>query len=177
MATYAELAELFSPDGIVRMPLDEALASGIPEEDARLLAEVGVPLFVDVLFTVKVNGDPLAYTLVPISAAEDDGVTVLALGGPTDAEQLRYCLDLDNGYVILLGLGEEPTAEIVNQSLDAFVEFLYRYALRLKHVAGVSDQQSDEYTAKLRGYLAARDPYAFAAPDSWWNMVFGALAE
>ncbi|MEV7117772.1 SUKH-4 family immunity protein [Kitasatospora griseola] len=176
MATYAELAELFSPDGIVRMPLAAALASGIPEEDARLLAEVGVPVFVDVLFTIKVNGNPLAYTLVPI-AAEDDGVTVLALGGPTDAEQLRYCLDLDNGYVILLGLGEEPTAEIVNQSLDAFVEFLYRYALRLKHVAGASDRQADEYTAKLRDYLAARDPYAFAAPDSWWNMVFDALTD
>ncbi|MGW4693989.1 SUKH-4 family immunity protein [Kitasatospora sp. YST-16] len=176
MATYAELAELFSPDGIVRMPLEEALANGIPEEDARLLAEVGVPVFVDVLFTAKVKGDPLAYTLVPISAG-DDGVTVLALGGPTDADLMRYCLDLDNGYVILLGLGEEPTAEIVNRDLASFVEFLYRYALRLKHVAGVSDRQADEYTAKLREYLAARDPYAFAAPDSWWNMVFGALTD
>ncbi|MFJ1756707.1 SUKH-4 family immunity protein [Kitasatospora sp. NPDC088134] len=176
MATYAELAELFSPAGIVRMPKETALASGIPEQEARLLTEVGVPVFVDVLFTVEVKGDPLAYTLVPI-AAEDDGVTVLALGGPTDAEQLRYCLDLDNGYVILLGLGEEPTAEIVNRDLEAFVEFLYRYALRLKHVANATEQQAAEYTAKLREYLAARDPYAFAAPDSWWTMVFDALAE
>ncbi|MFJ5880962.1 SUKH-4 family immunity protein [Kitasatospora cineracea] len=74
-------------------------------------------------------------------------------------------------------LGEEPTAEIVNRDLASFVEFLYRYALRLKHVAGVSDRQADEYTARLREYLAARDPYAFAAPDSWWNMVFGALTD
>ncbi|MFI1518118.1 SUKH-4 family immunity protein [Kitasatospora cineracea] len=48
---------------------------------------------------------------------------------------------------------------------------------RVLDLVGVNWPNADEYTAKLREYLAARDPYAFAAPDSWWNMVFGALTD
>lgn len=76
---------------------------------------------------------------------------------------------------VLLTYGPEPTAEIANRTLDDFVEFLFRYALWLKHVAGQSDQVADEYTTRLRTYLEARDLQAFAEPDTWWSMVFNQL--
>ncbi|MEV7124292.1 SUKH-4 family immunity protein, partial [Kitasatospora griseola] len=66
-------------------------------------------------------------------------------------------------------------AEIVNTTLDDFVEFLYRFGLRFKHISTASDQQADAYTEQLRKYLESRDPQAFAEEDNWWSMVFDRL--
>ncbi len=112
--------------------------------------------------------------MVPIDTG-DEIVNVLCLGGPTGTTDMRYCLDLEDGYVILLTLGDQPAAEVVNTTLAEFVEFLYRLGLRFEDIAGRTSEQMDEYTLQLRAYLAARDPRAFAEPDSWWSMVFDRL--
>ncbi|MFF5255146.1 SUKH-4 family immunity protein [Streptomyces leeuwenhoekii] len=174
MATYAELTELFSTEGIVRLSKEDALANKVPEHDAQTLADVGLPAQLDVIFSLDVPGEPAAFTLVPIDTGEGV-VHVLSLGGPAGSTDMRYCLDLDDGYVILLSLGEEPGAEIVNTSLPDFIEFLYRFGLRLKDITGVTDEQADQYTIQLRAYLEAKDPQAFAESDSWWSMVFDRL--
>ncbi|MGE7438017.1 SUKH-4 family immunity protein [Kitasatospora sp. NPDC001175] len=174
MATRAELVEIFSEEGVITLPVEESIANKIPEQDARLLAEVGLPAALDVLFTLGGSKEPRAFTILPVDTGESVE-NVLVLGSPTDDSEMRYCLDLEDGYVILLDLGEEPAAEIVNSSLEDFIEFLYRYALRLKHIVGTTDEQADKYTEQLRTYLEARDPQAFADDEAWWSMVFRRL--
>ncbi|MFF0410387.1 SUKH-4 family immunity protein [Kitasatospora sp. NPDC004745] len=174
MATHAELAELFSPQGVIRLDRREAVRHGIAGADVETLAGTGLPARLDVIFGLDVPGEPSAFSMVPIDTG-DQVVQVLCLGGPTGATDMRYCLDLEDGYVILLTLGEEPAAEVVNSTLADFVEFLYRVGLRLEHIRKVTDEQMDEYTRELRTYLSAQDPRAFAEPDSWWSMVFDRL--
>ncbi|MFF4338374.1 SUKH-4 family immunity protein [Kitasatospora sp. NPDC001540] len=168
------MTELFGAGGIVSVPRSDADANGVPDEAARVLAEVGLPAEVGAVFSLAVPGRPKAFTLVPVDVG-DRTVNVLCLGGPTDSDDMRYCLDLEDGYVILLDLGDEPGAEIVNTTLAEFVEFLYRFGLRMKHTAGSTDRQSDDYTEQLRTYLEARDPLAFSEEDNWWSMVFDRL--
>ncbi|MGW2571241.1 SUKH-4 family immunity protein [Streptomyces sp. NPDC001537] len=71
-----------------------------------------------------------------------------------------------------MSFGEEPQAEIVNRTDADPVEFLYRFALRTKHLEHAAPQDRGPYTDKLVEYLRVRDRYAFAQPDSWWSMVF-----
>ncbi|GAA4884391.1 SUKH-4 family immunity protein [Kitasatospora terrestris] len=174
MATHAELTELFGAEGVITLPRGEAAAGGVPDADAQVLAEVGLPAELDVIFSLAAPGAHEAFTLVPIDTGEGI-VKVLCLGGPTGSPDMRYCLDLEDGYVILLTLGEQPAAEIVNTTLADFIEFLYRFGLRFQHIAAVDDRQADEYTEQLRKYLEARDPQAFAEDDNWWSMVFDRL--
>ncbi|QKW18294.1 SUKH-4 family immunity protein [Kitasatospora sp. NA04385] len=175
MATHTELTGLFGADGVARVPFDEALASGLSEADARTLSEVGVPAELPVVFSMSAPGEPEAFTLVPVDTGEEV-VEVLCLGGPADSTGMRFCLDLADGYVILLDLGgDEPSAEIVNTTLADFVEFLYRFALRLVETAEADEPELDRYTAELRGALAARDPLALSDEESWWSMVFDRL--
>ncbi|MEV7124190.1 SUKH-4 family immunity protein, partial [Kitasatospora griseola] len=141
---------------------------------AQTLADVGLPAELSVIFSLAAPGQPEAFTLVPVDTG-DSVVKVLCLGGPTGNRDMRYCLDLEDGYVILLTLGDQPGAEIVNTTLDDFVEFLYRFGLRFKHISTASDEQADAYTEQLRKYLESRDPQAFAEEDNWWSMVFGRL--
>ncbi|MGW7579740.1 SUKH-4 family immunity protein [Kitasatospora sp. NPDC054768] len=174
MATHAELTKLFSPQGVITLPREEAVRNKLPQADIDALADVGLPAHLDAFFSINVTGEPSAFTLVPIDTG-DAVVNVLCLGGPPAATDGRFCLDLEDGYIILLQLGEQPAAEIVNTSLAQFTEFLYRIGLRYEHIHGRTDDEADDYTRKLRDYLAARDPQAFAAEDTWWSMVFDHL--
>ncbi|NEB02474.1 SUKH-4 family immunity protein [Streptomyces sp. SID13726] len=172
MATHDEMTELFGADRVVTLDRAVAEERGLSEADAEVLCEVGVPVFVDVLFTLDTADDgPDPFTVVPVAAGGEE-TRILVLGGPTDDPEMRYCLDLDRGYVILLSFGDDPRAEIVNRTLADLVEFLYRFALRTRHLERAADQDRAPYTDKLVEYLKSRDPYAFAQPDSWWSMVF-----
>ncbi|MFI6448665.1 SUKH-4 family immunity protein [Kitasatospora sp. NPDC050543] len=174
MATHAELVELFGPAGVATVGPEALAEQRIPQADAEVLSSTGLPTFLDVLFTTETKGEPQAFTVVPVEAG-DEQVRVLALGAPTDADDMRYCLDLEHGYVILLTLSPEPAAEIVNRTLDDFVEFLYRLALYSKHVERLGEAEAQAYTAQLGDYLRARDQFAFASPESWWSMVLDQL--
>ncbi|MFE3854480.1 SUKH-4 family immunity protein [Streptomyces griseorubiginosus] len=176
MATHDEMTELFGADRVVTLDRAVAEEHGLSEADAEVLCEVGVPTFVDVLFTLDTADEgPDPFTVVPVAAGGEE-THILVLGGPTDDPALRYCLDLDRGYVILISLDEEPRAEIANRTLADLVEFLYRFALRTKHLEHAAPQDRAPYTDKLVDYLKSRDPYAFAQPDSWWSMVFEQVA-
>ncbi|MEY9878211.1 hypothetical protein ABH931_007738 [Streptacidiphilus sp. MAP12-33] len=174
MATTQELTELFGASHIARIDREDCLRFGVPESAVATLSETGIPAFVQVLFTLNVQGEPIAFDLLPVDVGTEQ-VKVLVLGGPTDDPGLRYCLDLDHGVVILLALEPEPQAEVVNSSVANFVEFLYRLALRGAHTAQADASQQHEYHAKLAEYLRAVDPVAFAEPDSWWSAVFEQL--
>jgi hypothetical protein len=176
MATHDEMTELFGADRVVTLARPVAEEHGLRKADADALCDVGVPTFVDVLFTLDTaEGGPDPFTVVPVAAGSEE-TRILVLGGPTDDPEMRYCLDLERGYVILLSFDEEPRAEIVNRTLSDLIEFLYRFALRAKHLEHAAPEDRSPYTDKLVEYLRARDPYAFAQPDSWWSMVFEQVA-
>lgn len=172
MATHDEMTELFGADRVVTLARPVAAERGLSEADANVLCDVGVPDFVDVLFTLDTSdGGPDPFTVVPVAAGGEQ-TRILVLGGPTDDPSMRYCLDMERGYVILMSFGEEPQAEIVNRTLVDFVEFLYRFVLRARHLEHAAPQDRSPYTKQLVEYLRTRDRYAFAQPDSWWSMVF-----
>ncbi|MER6424221.1 SUKH-4 family immunity protein [Streptomyces sp. NPDC001137] len=172
MAPHDEMTELFGAGRVVTLDRAVAEERGLSEADAEVLCHVGVPVFVDALFTLDTADEgPDPFTVVPV-AAGDEETRILVLGGPTDDPAMQYCLDMERGYVILMSFGEEPQAEIVNRTLADLVEFLYRFALRTEHLEHASPQDYGPYTDKLVEYLRARDRYAFAQPDSWRCMVF-----
>ncbi|MFF8449465.1 SUKH-4 family immunity protein [Streptomyces leeuwenhoekii] len=172
MATHEEMTELFGAERVVTLARPIAEERGLSESDAEMLCDVGLPKFVDVLFTLDTAEEgPDPFTVVPV-AAGGEKTRILVLGGPTDDPSMRYCLDMERGYVILMSFDEEPRAEIVNRTLGDFVEFLYRFVLRTKHLEQAAPQDRGPYTDKLVEYLRARDRYAFAQPDSWWSIVF-----
>jgi hypothetical protein len=172
MATHDEMTELFGAGRVVTLDRAVAEERGLSEADTEVLCDVGVPKVVDVLFTLDTAEEgPDPFTVVPVSAGGEE-TRILVLGGPTDDPAMRYCLDMERGYVILMSFGDEPQAEIVNRTLADLVEFLYRFALRTKHLEHAAPQDRGPYTDKVVEYLRARDRYAFALPDSWWSMVF-----
>ncbi|QKW08852.1 SUKH-4 family immunity protein [Streptomyces sp. NA04227] len=175
MATHEELISLYSEDGVILLDEAASKARGLPDEEAAQLARTGLPTFVDVLFTLKVRGAPRVFSLLPVETGEET-VAVFILGGPTDDAALRYFLDLRRGYVVLLAGGPEGSqAEIVNATLADFTEFLYRVSLHKQETAQVPVSVRSSRARELRTRLAARDPLAFAAPDSWWSMIMDAL--
>ncbi|MFB4317412.1 suppressor of fused domain protein [Actinomadura sp. 21ATH] len=176
MATNAELVRVFGEREVVRLDRADAEAGGLSPADVEALCEVGLPASMGFYFSMRVD-EPEAFTVLPVQAEGED-VPLLVLGGSPDGEPLRFCLDMKRGYVLLLALaeGEESTAEIVNRTLDDFVEFLYRIELRGQELAGASDEEARAYTAKLAATLEARDPEAFGE-ERLWGGVLGALAE
>ncbi|MGP3772012.1 SUKH-4 family immunity protein [Streptomyces sp. SDT5-1] len=175
MANHEDLTSLFGADGVVTLGKADALDNGISEEDAETLAVTGLPAFLDVIFTLRPDGDPASFSILPVEVG-GESVEIFCLGGPTDSPRMSYCLDLDQGLVILLSQGDRPGAEVVNSTLDLFIEFLYRFALRLVHVKSAEPDQKAKYTQELVEYLKSRDPRAFADPESWWSMVYDQLA-
>ncbi|MFF4359602.1 SUKH-4 family immunity protein [Streptomyces sp. NPDC001604] len=172
MATHDEMTELFGAGHVVTLDSSAAEERGLSEADAEVLCDVGVPKYVDVLFTLDTAEEgPDPFTVVPVAAGGEE-TRILVLGGPTDDPAMRYCLDMERGYVILMSFGDEPQAEIVNRTIADLVEFLYRFALRTKHLEHAAPQDRGPYTDKLVECLRARDRYALAQPDSWWSMVY-----
>jgi hypothetical protein len=60
MATHDEMTELFGADRVVTLDRSAAEERGLSEADAEVLCDVGVPKFVDVLFTLDTaDGGPI----------------------------------------------------------------------------------------------------------------------
>ncbi|MDQ0760488.1 SUKH-4 family immunity protein [Streptomyces canus] len=98
MATHDEMTELFGADRVVTLDRAVAEERGLSGADAEVLCEVGVPVFVDVLFTLDTAEEgPDPFTVVPVAAGGDE-THILVRGGPTDDPAMRYCLDMDRGY-------------------------------------------------------------------------------
>lgn len=175
MATHEELVRVFGEDEVVTIGRDDALANGVPPADAGFLASVGIPVSAGIFFSMRVEGELEPLSVFPVETPEGQ-VTLLVLGGSPDGDPVRFCLDLQRGYVILLGIEEEADAEIVNGSLDGFVEFLYRIELRDQELAGASDEEARAYTERMVALLRDRDPEAFEK-DRLWGGLLAALAD
>lgn len=164
-----ELDETFGEDNVIVMDYELTGEIGAAPLDRRILAYVGLPRRVGSLFTTEVTGSP---ELFAVGEFELAGVnkSVLTLGGPPDDERMRFFLDLQEGFVVLIRLHEGSAhAEIVNSTLEDFAEFLYRFGLRDKDLSQASIEEDRQYTAGFVEVLKDFDPFAFSQLDSLWS--------
>ncbi|MFF3455047.1 SUKH-4 family immunity protein [Streptomyces sp. NPDC002730] len=95
---------------------------------------------------------------------------------PTDVQSLSQVGDADDGYVGLFKFfNNGPEADIVNSTLDDFIEFLRLFGMRAKMRSEVSADELREYTSNVAAYLRERDSFAFEASDNWWSSILDRL--
>ncbi|WP_165978373.1 suppressor of fused domain protein [Actinomadura darangshiensis] len=184
MVTHDELVRVFGADGVFTLERADVESHGVRPADVEVLCGVGLPVTAGMFFTMKVDGPYEALTM--FGAETQNGPArflILGQGAEGDeidyADHVRYAVELESGNVLMLGIDEgEPTsdAEVINVSLGAFVEFLYRIELRREEMAGASAQEARPYTEKLVADLKAMDERAFA-PERFWGGVFEALVQ
>jgi len=175
MVTKEDLVDVFEEDAVLTLHGAKPAELGIPPEEAETLGSVGLPVHVENIFTISVSGEPTAFTRTPVEV-EGETFDILILGGPPENEHIRYFLDLERRYIVMLVLDPAGTqAEVINGSLMAFIEFLYRYTLREREVAELSGEESRSYTEQLVAELKQLDPVAFREPDAFWSLVFSGL--
>jgi hypothetical protein len=166
-----ELDETFDEDNVIVMDYERTGEIGAAPLDRRILAYVGLPRRVGSLFTTEVTGSPELFAVREFELAGGNK-SVLTLGGPPDDERMRFFLDIQEGFVVLISFHEGSIqAEIVNSTLDDFVEFLYRFGLRDRDLRQASIEEDRQYTAGFVEVLKDFDSFAFSQPDSWWSMA------
>jgi hypothetical protein len=166
----AELTALWGPDGVIEVPADllgDVLAPGV------LPAGAALPVEVPILFTADVTVPGMTpFGKLNIEIGDEGPRIYVILGSSPEDAQMLYCLDSQNGSVVLLDLGT-PNFEDVNTSFAAFVEFLYRLGQLIDTDPG--GRARAERAAAIRADLMSVDPSAFSDPESWWSMAFGQL--
>ncbi|MFI9364960.1 hypothetical protein ACIG5E_28505 [Kitasatospora sp. NPDC053057] len=90
MATHDELTQLFSPEGVITLDREEAVRNKIADADVDTLASVGLPAHLDLIFSLKVPGEPSAFSMVPIDTGDEVVNTVERLPGPRHAPSTRF---------------------------------------------------------------------------------------
>ena len=181
MVTSEELLDFFGKGNLVKLENTAHYPKNMRPEDVEFLAETGLPTAVTGLFTVSFTKVPKAFATVSVSTDEDaGGMGLLCLGAPHPESEFRYALNLKQGFVIVLDTAK-MVAEVINESLPNFVEFLYRveqFTQFKSHVLG--DQEMGEQAAGtlryavelLTAYVGALDSVALANPESWWRTIF-----
>ncbi|GAA2615682.1 SUKH-4 family immunity protein [Actinomadura fulvescens] len=170
MLSYQEMLTLWGENGLLYLPQDRVEHL---QFDLRALSpEAAIPAEVAPVFTAYVEGDFELFNVLDIQAGSEPARALIVIGAVPD-EKMYYCLDGDNGKVVLLDLGPTVGLETVNSSLAAFVEFLYRLDLFIRADQGKATRTIP--AAQLRAELTTLDLEAFTDPESWWNVAFAQL--
>ncbi|MFC4014998.1 SUKH-4 family immunity protein [Nonomuraea purpurea] len=176
MVTHEQLVEAFGEEAVLLMDVEPLRELGLSEADLRILTEVGLPVRADQAFNASVRQEPQAGSVVVFQTGDGD-VDVLILGGTYGEGSMRYFLDVGDGVVGLLSLDDPPQAEVVNGSLETFVEFLLKLRLRQQSLSGASAETGRDHTEELWRSLRELDPAAFRNAEAWWAMVMDTLMD
>ncbi|MFC4912543.1 SUKH-4 family immunity protein [Actinomadura gamaensis] len=166
MIDRAKFAAVFGEENLVSLPPDRAQEIGLAEDDQWLLSHVGLPRETP-LFTADVIGRPRLFDVEDFLA---NGVMnrVLFIGGPMEDFRARFFLDVSEGFIVRMALTATGSdTEVVNSSLGAFMEFLYRLM-----EAGSSLDEAGTLVAALK----ETDPHAFREPECWWPTILSQSA-
>ncbi|WP_436988760.1 SUKH-4 family immunity protein [Streptomyces sp. enrichment culture] len=163
--------EVFGEENVVCVSYEETVRLGVRPVDRRVLAYVGLPRRVKPFYTTDIEGAPEMYSVKAFSFSGGDK-KALCIGGPEEGGEMRFFLDMEEGSVVLVDFhGGETRAEVVNSTLDDFVEFLHRFGLCEKDILGRSPEEIGEYVRGMEEVLKDFDPLAFSCDDSWWSMA------
>ena len=170
MVSYQDMIGLWGEDGLHFLPPDRVEPMGF--DLGSLPPEGAIPAEVPLLFTAYIEGDFELFNVLQIEIGDRESLGLLVLGAVPDGK-MYYCLNGDDGTVMLLDVGESTGLEVVNSTLGSFVDFLYRLDLFIRADQGKGTRAAP--AARLRAELTALDPAAFADPESWWNVAFAQL--
>jgi hypothetical protein len=170
MVNYQDMVALWGEEGLLYLPLERV--EPMTFDLGSLSPEAAIPANVPLLFTAYVEGDFELFNVVEIQVGREEPLGLLVIGAVPD-ERMYYCLNGDNGAVMLLALGESTGLEVVNSTMRAFVHFLYRLERLIREDQGKATRPVS--AVKLRAELTELDPVAFADPESWWNVAFAQM--
>ncbi|MFB6436660.1 SUKH-4 family immunity protein [Streptomyces sp. NPDC056411] len=175
MITNEILAATYGEENIVTMPFKRARQIGLSPLDSRMLAFVGLPRESPPIFTTRTQDGPDSLSVHGFKTDGEDN-KILILGAPADDNRRRFCLDVRDEFIVLiLFKANESWAEIVNSSLDSFVEFIYRIQ-EFRDQIGKEPAESRQTVESLRSYLRDLDPPALEESDSWWSVALDRLS-
>ncbi len=103
MIDYQEMIDLWGVDGLLHFPLDR-LGTHLGFDPLRLPPEGALPAEVPILFTAYLEGDIDLFDVLEIQVGDDEPMGLIVLGTVPDDEQMLYCLDGDDGRVLLVSL-------------------------------------------------------------------------
>ncbi|GAA4621410.1 hypothetical protein GCM10023196_009470 [Actinoallomurus vinaceus] len=162
-------------EDVVTLDVEVGKGLGLSTADLALLTETGLPRLAGGHFCADIPDGPLGlFTVRPLS--EDNRALVLGGAGP-DGDML-YFLDVNEGIVVLLSLGdgdEEPQFEVVNTTLRAFAEFVRRLGAYVHSPWAERPADDKARLAEIAAGLKELDPEAFKHPHCWWAMVVARL--
>jgi SUKH-4 immunity protein of toxin-antitoxin system len=181
MVTNKELVDVFGADNVVMLDRSSSRHDRLRPEDVEVLCGTGLPTAIPGLFTIDFDKLPKAFSTITISTDNDGGrMDLLCLGAPDSESEFRYLLNLSQGSIVLLNM-EKMMAEVINESLSNFVEFLYRIQQFVQFRSHVSrGREPDDHAVGtltyavdiLTAYLAELDVTAFGEPECWWWSIF-----
>ncbi|WP_406306456.1 SUKH-4 family immunity protein [Streptomyces sp. NBC_00885] len=170
MATREELINTFGESNVVTADRQVDSSVKFSPQDSEILFAVGLPARVPGVFQLATKETPQAFTIIPVQSGESR-LNLLCIGAPNYETGLRYCLDLEHGFTLLVDL-EDGEVEVVNESLPKFLEFLFRVERFTFFKANSTKQQAKEHLHLLRDYLKLLDSHALHDPTGWWSMIF-----
>ncbi|GAA1589386.1 hypothetical protein GCM10009678_84620 [Actinomadura kijaniata] len=148
---------------------------GLPEADFVLLTQAGLPADAGGYFRTDIPDGP--FGLFTVHPLYEDGPALILGGAGSDGGAL-YFLDVNDGVVVLLCLGdadEEPRFEIVNTTLGAFVRFVRLVGEYERSPRAERPADDGARLVKIAEALQEIDPDAFRHPHRWWAMVIAGL--
>ncbi|MFJ9587722.1 SUKH-4 family immunity protein [Streptomyces acidicola] len=178
MITHNQLADAFGEENIVLLDDQKARTAHLSTKDLHLLTQVGLPRYAGPLFTTEVSQDGPG--LFDIEEFEANGILnrVIFLGGPESDPYARFFLDTREGFVVLMMMTSAGSeAELVNTTLDAFVEFIYHIGRRYQSPEPETLAEVRQETDALESRLRERDAHAFREPEAWWHMAIDAIRQ
>ncbi|WP_165546373.1 SUKH-4 family immunity protein [Kribbella soli] len=171
MANQQQLVDLFGAGNITSLDAEDRelfASAGIVADE---LFDVGLPDKLSGFFVLEPAAEPEAFDGVR-ATLDGDEVTLVTLGAPHPDSGLRYYLNPVDGHVLLAQLdGGRPRLEVVNSTLGAFVDYLYRIGRFKAFRRDANEALQADYKDLLIAYLTARDPQAYAQPDNWWPLA------
>ncbi|MFD1546367.1 SUKH-4 family immunity protein [Nonomuraea guangzhouensis] len=164
-----------SEDDVVTLEVGKARELGLSKADFVFLTETGLPRVAGGHFCTDIPDGPLGlFGVRPLG--EDNRALILGGIGP-DGDML-YFLDLNEGVVVLLSLGEadeEPQFEVVNTTLTAFAAFVRQVGAYMHSPRAERPADDKARLAEIAAGLEELDPESFRHPHCWWAMALARL--
>lgn len=170
MPTFQEMVDLWTADGLLYIPLDRV--DKFAFDLGKLQPEAAIPAYVPYLFTAYLDGSIGLFNILEIEAGDEPSIALLVIGAVPD-EPLYYCINIQNGSVLLLDTGEPAGLEVINSSPSLFLDFLYQLELLIRADQGKEGRRTRATTVRQK--LTSLDRVAFSDKDSWWSMAFEQL--
>ncbi|MFF7980852.1 SUKH-4 family immunity protein [Streptomyces sp. NPDC007901] len=175
MTSYSELVELFSSENIARWSMAELQEIGLSPASAQLLADVGLPVDVPLVFTTQVQGEPSLFSSYEFMLGGEPA-KILIIGGPPGDAGTRFFLDVHDDIVGLFSFSAtSPGSEVVNASLENFITFLCLYAECARKIVDAKPVERLKAIQELSSRLREQDHFAFDRNDGWWSVVLDHL--